>query len=478
MIRRRKPPVIVRVAGSRREPPQPWPHQTTTTARAVRDRRLMLHCAMRSGKSRMAIDACEALGLRRVLVVGPKVTVSVWEDQVQRWARHDWTVALLDERAGTCARKAAVVRALQGDRIAVVCNYESAWRPVLADALRAWDPDAIVLDESQRVASPQGKAARWAREMGAGRREIVLGLTGTPGEPHKLWSQYAAIRPGTLPRSYREHVARFVVTAQREIRLRDGRTVRKEVPVGGKNIEELGRLLAPATVRVANDVMDLVPATHQVVRVELSPDGRRAYDEMEELMRARLDRGEITAKNSLSALLRLQQITGGCVPNDEGTPVRVDTAKRDALRELVEDSDPDEPLVVVARFLADLDAAHEVARELGRGSCELSGRRRDLEAWRSGGPPILAAQIRAGGIGIDLTRAAWCVFYSTGFSLEDYEQSVARIHGPEQRRHVHYDALVARDTIDEAVYGALRKKARVVDAVVDGYLKAQVDVAT
>jgi SNF2 family DNA or RNA helicase len=115
-----------------------------------------------------------------------------------------------------------------------------------------------------------------------------------------------------------------------------------------------------------------------------------------------------------------------------------------------------------------LDSVHRAAKKVQRSSLELSGRRKDLEAWQGGGAPILAVQIQAGGVGIDLTRAAYCCYLSTGFSLGDYEQSLARCHRPGQHRTTYYYHFVARDTIDQTVYRALRNRKNVVEAVLDG----------
>jgi len=176
----------------------------------------------------------------------------------------------------------------------------------------------------------------------------------------------------------------------------------------------------------------------------------------------------ITAVNSLAKLLRLQQITSGFLPNPEiqGEYVEITTAKRQALSNVLEDLDMLEPVVIFCRFRKDLDTVHEVAKELGRKSCELSGRVNSLALWQQSNTiPILAVQIQAGGVGIDLTRARYCIYYSLGFSLGDYEQSLARVHRPGQTRPVQYVHLITQNTVDETVYQALDEKKQVVEEI-------------
>jgi SNF2 family DNA or RNA helicase len=135
------------------------------------------------------------------------------------------------------------------------------------------------------------------------------------------------------------------------------------------------------------------------------------------------------------------------------------------LRDVFEDIAPDEPLVVFCRFHKDLEAVSRVADERGRRSLELSGRMDDLKRWQAGEAPVLAVQIDSGGVGIDLTRARYSIYYSLGFSLGSYEQSLARIHRPGQTRPVEYIHLLAEGTVDEKVMAALSQRANVVNAV-------------
>ena len=78
---------------------------------------------------------------------------------------------------------------------------------------------------------------------------------------------------------------------------------------------------------------------------------------------------------------------------------------------------------------------------------------------------MLAVQIDSGGVGVDLTRARYAIYYSLGFSLGSYEQSLARIHRPGQTRPVEYIHLLAEGTVDERVMAALARRSDVVNTV-------------
>jgi SNF2 family DNA or RNA helicase len=140
---------------------------------------------------------------------------------------------------------------------------------------------------------------------------------------------------------------------------------------------------------------------------------------------------------------------------------------------MLEDLPADEPLVIFARFTSDIAACRAAANACGRAVSELSGAMNQLADWQAGKTTVLVAQIQSGGIGIDLTRAAYAVFYSLGYSLAEYEQAVARLHRPGQERRTVIYHLTAtangRSTVDGRVYQALRERKEVVDAIIDGY---------
>ena len=112
-----------------------------------------------------------------------------------------------------------------------------------------------------------------------------------------------------------------------------------------------------------------------------------------------------------------------------------------------------------------VDAVHEAAKSLGYTSLELSGRRDELKQWQDARGQVLAVQISAGGVGVDLTRARYSAYYSLSFSLGEYDQALSRVHRPGQGRPVEHIHLVARGTVDEKILRALEKRAEVVEAI-------------
>ena len=301
-----------------------------------------------------------------------------------------------------------------------------------------------------------------------------LALTGTPmpNSPLDIYAQYRAINKRVYGASYHAFRDRYAVIEETDIPL-----PRKEKAAGGdrptvkriagyKNLEELNQLFYSLAYRVtAAEVLDLPPTLKSHIRVSLGKRAERIYRQMEKKLRADLENGSVaTAANALARLLRLQQLTSGFAVSTEGETVPVDDAKARALEDILEDLDQEEPVVVFARFRPDLEQIIRTAQKQGRPGYEISGKVKELAQWDWNGG-VLAVQIQAGGLGLDLTKARYCVYYSPGFSLGDYQQSMARLHRPGQARPVQYIHLIAAGTVDELVARALERKEDLIERV-------------
>ena len=236
---------------------------------------------------------------------------------------------------------------------------------------------------------------------------------------------------------------------------------------GYQNEQELRDKIRFMTYEVSADVLDLPEATHTYRECDLGAEGMKAYKGLANDFYTKVDSGEVTASNALVKLLRLRQLTGGILNLDDGTPERIDTAKTRLLADTLEDLG-NEPTVVFCQFSEDIAAVHEVGKKMGRKVLELSGRVKENFEFQAGEGDILAVQIQAGGVGIDLTRARYCIYYSVGFNLGEYQQSLARVHRPGQERPVTYIHLIARGTVDQQVHNALQRRESVIEAVLHG----------
>lgn len=448
-----------------------WKHQQEALAFCFDRIHSLLHMGMGTGKSKVIVDLVVNKEHQSTLILCPVSVMGVWPREFERHAAKPVHVLVLNK--GTVAEK---VRKAQQflDRNkpgVVVINYESAWRPEFAEFAREKQPpwDLVVLDESQRIKCPTGKASKFCDRLRINARQRIC-LTGTPmpHSPLDIFAQIRFLNPQVFGKWYTHFRARYAVTNPMF-----PSQVSKWI-----NQDELAEKVATVAFQVGSEVLDLPPVLHEEIQVEICPKAMKAYRDLESDLIADIDAGTISVPNALVKLLRLQQLTGGAVQLDDGTLVEVDTTKADTLLDLVEDIPPKEPVVVFCKFRRDLQTVAKVAAKLGRRYGELSGERKDLtdRATMPEDVDMMGVQIQSGGVGIDLTRAAYVVYLSIGYSLGDYLQSLARSHRPGQDRMVRYYHLTAKGTVDEAVYKALDRRQEVVEYVLHQFKREALSV--
>lgn len=428
---------------------------------------VMLAMEMGTGKTKVTIDLMANHDLKKVLIICPLSVVGIWPREFRTHAGVGYNVIPLNE--GSVEKRTKVAQACvelarrRNEPIALVINYESAASGAFAKWSLAQNWDLIVLDESHKIKAPGGKRSMHFSHLGK-RAKRRLCLTGTP-MPHSPLDIYAQFRFldasifGTSFVQFRNRYANMGGYGGYQV-------------VSYKNIPELHAKMYSRAFRVTKDVLDLPPYHHIDRTFVLGHEASNFYKTLEDKMYAELDDGEITVSNALVRLLRLQQVTSGYIMDDADNTRHVDNAKIDMLADVLEDIDPSEPVVIFARFKEDLERIRKLVekREKKDGKMcrygEVSGERKDLDEGRfPENIDVLGVQIQSGGVGIDLTRAHFAIYYSLGFSLGDYEQSMSRVHRPGQTEPTTFIHLLARGTVDEKVYKALRKRKQVIEYV-------------
>ena len=424
----------------------------------------MLAMGMGTGKTLSVLLTVGNEGHKTVLVLCPKSVLGVWRREIERHFALPHEVVVLDK--GTAKSKAGIVahslyRKPPGVVLFVVVNYDTAWREPLGKALLAGAFDCAVADESHRAKSPGGKASRWMARLGrTTARRLCLTGTPMPHSPLDLYGQFRFLCPEVFGTNFARFRARYAIT-------------HKDFPskvIQWLNQDELQeKFHARSFVCTADEVLDLPELTHNKRTCKLTGKAASTYRDLEKDFVAEVESGTVTASNALTKLLRLQQVTSGFVGGEDSVGDQFVQPLGDDKRKLLADllSDTDEPVVVFCRFARDLATVAEVAEGLGKSYSELSGRRRDAidDHANMVDVDVAGVQIQAGGVGIDLTRASIAVYYSIGFSLGDYLQSIARLHRPGQENHTRLYHLIAEGTVDEAVYRALDAREEVVNHI-------------
>ncbi len=430
---------------------------------------IALLMSMGCGKSLSAIAVAGALynvkKIKKVLIVCPLSIVGVWKEEFEKFADFDYELAFLK---GNMAKKTELLQKMQGYSLQIaIVNYESVWR--METEITNWKPNFIIADESHKIKTHNIAASKAMHRLGRKTKYRMI-LTGTiiTNKAIDVFSQYKFVDQTIFGNSFyafRNKYFDMVGYGQHTPVLKE--SMKDEL------MEKLHSIAFRAT---KSECLDLPPTTDIIRYVELEPRTMGIYRSLVKDSFAELGKGELTVTNVLTKLLRLSQLTGGFIGNDEcRTCQQISRSKPDALEDIVDNAvQSGEKIVVIARFLAEIKAIKKLLEKKHILYSQVSGEVKDREEQirKFQNDPkvsVFIGQVATAGLGITLTAASTMVFYSLDYSMSNFEQAKARIHRAGQQKNCTYIYLIAKGTVDEKVLITLQNKANLAKNLIDEY---------
>lgn len=432
---------------------------------------------MGCGKTLTAIAtmgaAYEMGAIKTVLIIAPTSVCSVWPKEFDEYADFKYNVAVLlgDKQKRLAALRSLAAFPFEALRVAVI-NYESTWREGIFEALLDWHPDMIICDESQRIKEPKAKQSRAMHELGdAAKYKLILSGTPIQNNAIDLYSQYRFLDPTVFGTNFFAFRNRYAIM---------GGFDRRQI-VGYKDLDKLIQKEHSVAYRVTKEeALDLPEQTFLTQYITLEGKDKQLYDRIKRDSFAELENGgQITAPTVLTKLLRLQQFTGGFIQADEGIkPEFVFKGKINALEDILDDYviSAGKKLVIFCRFRPEIDLISDSLKKKKirfasiYGDIKIEDRGPIVEDFQKNPETkVFLAQIDTAGLGITLTAADTCVYYSENFNYAAYSQSLARIHRIGQKNRCTYIHLVVEHSIDETILKALARKEDLAKTVVDDW---------
>lgn len=465
------------------------------------------------GKCKITVDLHRLTG-ETMLILCPAVVLRTWAREFVTHGKITDTVVIEGDRAD---KEALLEQAAQRMPAAVIITYESA--TLLNDLLHKLPFQALVLDESHRIKSIASARTKTALGLSEKAKRRVL-LSGTPslGSPFGLYPQMRLLGRYFAPENWTEFRKKFGMYDQ--MALQTGVLHQVHGYQNLEVLRE--RVLAVCLRRYLNDCIDLPERQVLDVRFDMSSDAASYYNDLVVgdcdldsiwAREAALD-GVLSHANGsalrepilytpdvVAKLMRLEQISSGFVGKTDANPglcngcphmqdcvearIRPYTkrclvatdARPTALTDLHSDrldafeglldgilEDPDNKVIVWTRFLHELDHVCWALKKRGINHSRVQGGMAigDFEEAmrRFNEEPtcrVYAGQV-ASGIGVTLNAANYVIYYSLPWSLEHYDQSMARNYRIGQERRVVVYRLLASGTIDEDKAEALDQK--------------------
>lgn len=458
----------------------PWEHQTRVISQARELPYLGIFHEMGTGKTFSMIKILEEIFIKKreilkTLIFCPKIVLNNWKDELSKFSDIPEAFYHILYGRGTDRLSLFTSKIASNPKQIFITNYESSIMPNLREAFTKWQPEVIICDELHRLKNI--KAARTKAIIKLSQdSSFRFGLTGTPilNNMLDLWSQiYFLDRGKSLGNSFFSFRARFMM--DKNAGMPKQRYFPNFVPQPGA-YERLNKLIQPFTSRVRKEeCLDLPPLVETVIKVEMSPEQKKIYEEMKKDFITFIEGKEVVALMALTKLLRLQQIASGFCRTFQGTDIEIkDNTKAEALSELLEDLAQSNKVIVWCAWTANYSTVAAICKQLGLSYRELHGGTKDVfkvvEDFRTDpSVSVLIANPEAGGIGVNLIEAKYAIYYSRSFSLEHREQSLARNYrgGSEMHDKVTIIDLVTRGTVDELILQKLKEKKEIGASIID-----------
>jgi len=464
-----------------------YPYQKEDVQFMLGKRRCLNGNPMGLGKTIETLATLEQLKPRHVLVVCKKTYINEWWNQIQDWLGQD----CLTPWEGPGDKLDGLD--LSGPPFVCV-NYDLLSIPKYWHELTKVRWDAIVFDEAHKLKNPKAQRTKNAF-LTSSYTDRIYHLTGTPiqNSPADLYSLFHLMNPREY-HNYHWWVNTFCVIEEKEIWMKSKnggrpfpRTVRNIVQGARNNEAELNALLHLYMCRhEKSEVMpNLPPKQRRTVPVELGAE-KKQYSQMQDEFFAMLDSGEsITAPKVIAQMIRLRQI---CLePNllsHEVTKPSTPSNKTQALLDLLEDTD--EKVLVFSFFEQYIRILSQVLDDKNIKHVTITGKRTPSENVTSertfqSDPEVRVCLGTIGSMGEcwTLTEAKIVVFMDVFWNPAVNDQCEDRSYGRankglEQDESVLIIDLFNRGTIEEHVHSIVRRKEKMIEAIVSKDMTSEV----
>ncbi|MEO1792364.1 MAG: DEAD/DEAH box helicase [Cyanobacteria bacterium J06629_19] len=398
-----------------------------------------------------------------VLLVCPTSVLSNWQREVHKFAPHQ--VSTLIYHGDKRPKGSALVKAVEKLDL-VITSYTLVQRD-LKD-LKKIEWRGMVLDEAQNIKNPTAKQSLAVREIES---EFRIALTGTPVENRlsELWAIMDFLNPGYLgPLNFFKR--RFATPIEKYGDTDSLKTLRSLVQPF-----ILRRLKTDRTI-----IQDLPEKQEMTVFCGLSTEQARLYQKLVDTTLEDIDDAEGVKRRGmiLGLLVKLKQIC-----NHPAQFLKQDSlgrarrsGKLQRLDEMLEEAVAEGDRALIFTQFAEwgkLLGSH-LEHRLGTeamflyGSTSQSKREEMVDRFQldPNGPKIFILSLKAGGVGLNLTRANHVFHFDRWWNPAVENQATDRAFRIGQKKNVQVHKFVCTGTLEERINEMINSKKALAEQVV------------
>lgn len=419
--------------------------------------------SMGLGKTVITLSAINTLlfdtfEVTKVLVIAPlRVARDTWKEEIEKWDHLEnirYSVAVGSEKER--------LDALKKDTDIYIINRENIeW--LIDKSGIPFDYDMVVIDELSSFKSSRAKRFKALMKVRP-RVKRIVGLTGTPASNGLIdfWAEFRVLDLG-------QRLGRFITHYRDEYFVPDKRNgaVIFSYKLKEGSEEKIYSRISDITVSLKSlDMIKMPELINTTKLVTLSKETMSYYKELKKELVLDMKGERITALNAATLGIKLMQVANGFAYAENGT-VDIHRAKLDALEDLIESS-LGESLLIAYWFKEDKLRIENLLRKLEVSFVSMD-KSESIKAWKSKTVQVGLLHPASAGHGLNIqSGGSTLIWYSLPWSLELYEQTVARLWRQGQSSEiVKVISIVSKGTIDERIKVSLGEKDKVESKLVN-----------
>jgi SNF2 family DNA or RNA helicase len=400
------------------------------------------------------------------LLVCPTSLLGNWEREVKKFGP---TLRVLLHHGDKRAKGKAFATAIKGKDL-IITSYALVFRDAKEFQGVKWQ--GLVLDEAQNIKNSEAKQSQAVRQIEA---SFKIALTGTPVENRlqELWSILEFLNPGYLgPRNFFQR--RFAIPIEK---------------YGDReSLQTLRSLVRPFILRrLKTDkeiIQDLPEKQEMTVFCGLAAGQAQLYQKIVEESIAELESAEGIQRRGmiLALLVKLKQLCNHpALVKAEAKPKELEIKSQESGKlqrwvEMLEEvlAEGDRALIFTQFAEWGKLLKPHLEQHLGRevlflyGGIKQQQREEMIDRFQHDpqGPPIMILSLKAGGTGLNLTRATHVFHYDRWWNPAVENQATDRVFRIGQARNVQVHKFVCTGTLEEKIHDMIESKKALAEQVV------------
>nr|DAR90065.1 MAG TPA: Chromatin remodeling complex ATPase [Caudoviricetes sp.]DAX35831.1 MAG TPA: Chromatin remodeling complex ATPase [Caudoviricetes sp.] len=442
----------------------PHPYQEFAKEFMISNPLSALFLEMGLGKTITTLTAIDELlydcfEIRKVLIIAPlRVANSTWPSEIKKWEH----LKLLRYSIVT-GNESERIQALTTEAEIYIINRENVDWLVNKSGV-AINFDMLVIDELSSFKSYTSKRFKSLLKIRPYFKRVV-GLTGTPSSNGlmDLWAEFRILDFGKRLGRYITHYRNKYFVPDK----RNGMIIYSYKPQEDAE-QQIYEAINDITISMKScDHLKLPELIMNEIEVVLEDKEAERYEDFKKEMVMTIGEEDIDAVNAASLSNKLLQLANGSIYDEDKNYHIVHDKKMEALEQLIEEANG-KPVLIGYWFKADKERIEQrfKVREI-----QSAG---DIEDWNKGEILVGLIHPASAGHGLNLQQGGCTlIWFGLTWSLELYQQTNARLYRQGQNQTVVIHHIITKNTIDEDVMKALKRKERTQEALMSA-VKARI----